>query len=58
MPIPVIQVVRILPAQALISMGCGLLTQANNLLVEDSKFSFYDDSTIEGSFGNVILRGT
>ena len=37
--------------------GMRFVTPVNNLLVEDCKFSFYNDSTIEGSgSGNVILR--
>jgi hypothetical protein len=37
--------------------GMRFVSQVNNLLVEDCKFSFYNDSTIEGSgSGNVILR--
>ena len=36
--------------------GMRFVSQANNLLIEDCKFSFYNVSTIEGNFGNVILR--
>ena len=37
--------------------GMRFVSQLNNFLVEDTKFSFYNDSTIEGAgSGNIIFR--
>ena len=47
-----------MPAKVLVTKAGMFFTSAvNNLLIEDSKFSFYTGNAIEGSgSGNVILR--